>query len=341
MFRFGGKLVSSIIVDADYKIIHKPQTNWTIYNKAAGQEKMMFFQILKDAVDDLMIEYKYCGNGRPPVYLADIIKSLCIKAYHNYSFCRLESELKIAKAMGIIDVVHKRSTLTKYMQNINVTEILHKLYKVIAEPLSIIEINFAIDATGVSSKYGEKRWVKVRHTKKELSLCKQYAKLHIISGCKTNIITSAKITKGTNHESPFLKPLLEDTIKNFTPQNVLADSGYLSKNNVKIIKNIGALPFIKGKKNINVIKKGRNTAWNNMLKMWKYNQPEFAKHYHQRSNVESTFSALKRRFGDFCRCKKQESQENEILCRIVCFNASVLSKSLLLYNIKPEFIASL
>lgn len=64
----------------------------------------------------------------------------------------------------------------------------------------------------------------------------------------------------------------------------------------------------------------------------------FAEHYHKRSNVESTFSALKRKFGDFCRCKKPESQENEILTKIVCFNTTVLSEALLAYDIKPQFL---
>lgn len=54
--------------------------------------------------------------------------------------------------------------------------------------------------------------------------------------------------------------------------------------------------------------------------------------------MESTFGALKRKFGDFCRCKKPESQENEILCKIVCFNAAVLSEALLQYDLRKGFL---
>jgi len=67
----------------------------------------------------------------------------------------------------------------------------------------------------------------------------------------------------------------------------------------------------------------------------------FAEHYHKRSNVESTFGSLKRKFGDFCRCKKPESQENEILCKIVCHNTAVLSEALLSYNLNKGFMGSL
>lgn len=314
--------------------------NWSFYEKACSQEKLMFFKILKDAVDYLMIGYEYKGNGRPPAYYADIIKALCIRCYSNYSSWRAESELKIARAMGIIDDVYKRSTLNKYMQDKKVTELLHKLYKVLAEPLAEIEIYFAADATGLSNAYGNTRWMKIRHTKEEVQKKAEYSKLNIISGVKTNVICSAKVTYGTAHESPHFKPLLDDTAKIFNIKEVSADAGYLSKDNVKAISKIGAMPFIWPKKNVHITRFGPATPWNSMLRLWKENRMLFAQHYHRRSNVESTFGALKRKFGDFCRTKKIESQENEILCKVVCFNAAVLSEALLTYDLNTGFIAS-
>jgi len=100
------------------------------------------------------------------------------------------------------------------------------------------------------------------------------------------------------------------------------------------------VPYIKGKKNVHVPSKGPKSPWSYMLQMWKNHQLYFAEHYHRRSNVESTFGALKRKFGDFCRCKKPESQENEILAKIVCFNASVLAEALLSYDLKGGFITN-
>lgn len=316
------------------------QQDWPLYSKACSQEKLMFFRILKDAVDDLMIKYEYKGNGRPTAYYADILKSLCIKAYHNYSGWRLESELRIAKAMGIIDVVYKRTTLMKYLQDQKITKLLHTLYKMIAQPLSQIEVYFAADATGISNMYGNIRWMKIRHTKEELKKRREYSKLHIISGCKTNVITSVKITKGTAHESPHFKSLLYDTAKNFDIKELSADAGYLSKKNVKAVSDIGAVPFIMGKKNVFIASRGKLSSWGAMLRLWKKHQMYFAERYNRRQNVEATFGALKRKFGDFCRCKKPESQENEILCKIVCFNSAVLAEALLSYDLKPDFMDS-
>ena len=313
--------------------------DWNLYRRACSQEKLMFFRILKDAVDYMMIEGGYKGNGRPPAYYGDILKSLCIKSYHNYSGWRLESELKIARSMGIIDDVYKRTTLMKYMQDPRITKMLHKLYKIIAQPVAPIEVYFAADATGISNAYGNIRWMKVRHTKEEKKLRKQYSKIHVISGCKTNIISSVRVTRGAAHESPHFKGLLDDTAKIFSVKEISADAGYLSYDNVNSISKIGAAPFIMGKKGV-YVPRHANSAWGAMLRLWKHHQMFFAEHYSSRSNVESTFSALKRKFGDFCRCKKPESQECEIIAKIVCFNSAVLSEALLSFDLKPEFMDS-
>ncbi len=311
--------------------------DWPTYYKASRSEKMMFLKILKDAVDYLEIGYEYKGNGRPPAYYGDIVKSLCIKAYHNYSCWRLESELKIARAMGIIEFIPKRSTVNKYMKDPKINKMLNDLYKIIAEPISLIETHFSADATGIKMKYGNKRWINVRHTKEEMKQVRNYVKLHIISGVKTNCIVRCKITKGQSHESPFFKELIDDTAKVFNVKEVSADSGYLSKKNVRAIANVGAVPYIKPKKNTCIVTKGTG-AWVDMMKLWKRHQNYFYQRYHLRSNVESTFSALKRKLTDYCRCKQLAGQENEILCKIVCFNAAILSRNLLSYDLKKGFL---
>ena len=312
--------------------------NWSVYSKACSQEKLMFLRILKDAVDYLDIDYEYKGNGRPSIFTGDVLKCICIKAYHNYSWWRLESELKIARSMGIIDFVPKKTTLANYAQNPKVISLLHRLYKLIAEPLAEIEVYFAADATGISNAYGNTRWMKIRHTPQEIKHRKEYSKLHIISGIKTNCICAVKVTKGHAHESPHLKSLLDDTAKIFNIKEVSADAGYLSKDNVKAISNLGAVPYIMGKKNVYVPNKNTKSDWGMMLRLWKHHQMFFSEQYHKRSNVEATFGALKRKYGDFVRSKKPCSQETEILSKIVCFNASVLAEALLSYDLKGSFL---
>ena len=44
------------------------------------------------------------------------------------------------------------------------------------------------------------------------------------------------------------------------------------------------------------------------------------KHYHKRSNVETTFSMIKSKFCDHVRSKTDVAMVNEVLCKIICHN---------------------
>jgi transposase len=68
-----------------------------------------------------------------------------------------------------------------------------------------------------------------------------------------------------------------------------------------------------------------------------YRQDGFQAHYHLRSNVESVFSSVKRKFGGAVRSKKQAAQVNEILCKILCYNLSILAQAMQELGIEPAF----
>lgn len=52
--------------------------------------------------------------------------------------------------------------------------------------------------------------------------------------------------------------------------------------------------------------------------------PKFQQHYHKRSNAETVFSMIKRKFGDSVRSKTLTAQVNEILCKILAHNLCVV-----------------
>jgi len=68
-----------------------------------------------------------------------------------------------------------------------------------------------------------------------------------------------------------------------------------------------------------------------------YRSDEFLAAYHKRSNVESTFSAIKRKFGGSVRSKKYTAQVNEILCKVLCHNLSCLVHAMHELGIEPTF----
>ena len=313
------------------------ERDWILYEASCRREKIMFFKILKYAVDYLNIKHNYCGNGRPNAFIDDIIKSHCIRLYSNYSSWRCESELEFARSLGIIEQVYKRSTLLKYLKSPLVTSKLNELYKLIASPIAPIESHLLADASGIGQAYACKRWVEVRDKPEQW---RYYRKLHILSGAKTKIVVSCKITEGKCHESPFLPELINERPKEFCPRYISADAGFLSKSNVKAISKAGAIAFIKPKKNVSIPSRGISSAWGSMLRLWKENQDLFAQYYHVRSNVESFFSQYKRKFGFTCRAKSPVSQENEILSKIVCHNAVILARAMVEFNLDVKFMAS-
>lgn len=67
------------------------------------------------------------------------------------------------------------------------------------------------------------------------------------------------------------------------------------------------------------------------------NRDEFAAHYHKRSNVEATFSAIKRVFGDSVRSRTFPAQVNEVLLKVLCHNIRCLIHAMHELGVDPGF----
>lgn len=71
--------------------------------------------------------------------------------------------------------------------------------------------------------------------------------------------------------------------------------------------------------------------------MFEAQNDQFLAHYHKRSNVESTFSAVKRKFGASVRAKMFPAQVNEVLLKCLAYNLSVLVHAIHELRIDPAF----
>jgi transposase len=67
------------------------------------------------------------------------------------------------------------------------------------------------------------------------------------------------------------------------------------------------------------------------------NREGFNSRYHRRSNVEAVFSALKRKFGENIRSKNPVAQVNEVLCKLVAYNLTVVVHEMFENGIAPSF----
>lgn len=113
-----------------------------------------------------------------------------------------------------------------------------------------------------------------------------------------------------------------------------ADKQYASESNFQAIANIGADAYIPFRVGIT----GRSGGL--FAKAFHYfclNRDEFFRHYHKRSNVESTFSMLKAKFGDAVRSKSDVAMRNEVLCKILCHNICCLISAMYELGIRPAF----
>src|SRR5208337_3440923 len=116
-----------------------------------------------------------------------------------------------------------------------------------------------------------------------------------------------------------------------------ADKAYSSRDNLAAVAAIKANAYIPFRKDAT----GRAAGcalWNKMYHYFKMNQEEFMEHYHKRSNIESTNAAIKRKFGETLKSKNHVAQVNELLCKIIAYNLTVVIHEMYENGISPDFL---
>ncbi|MGH9254296.1 MAG: transposase, partial [Vicinamibacterales bacterium] len=149
-------------------------------------------------------------------------------------------------------------------------------------------------------------------------ISREFMKLHAMVGTKTNVVTACHVSDGHTNDSPLLPDLLNATAANFTVREVSADKGYSSHENIGTIVGFGAAPLVAFKSN--AVGYSKSPLWNRAFHYFEMNRDEFLARYHRRSNAESTFSAMKRKFGDSLRSKTRVARVNELLLKVLCHN---------------------
>lgn len=305
--------------------------DWKSYNQAQTQEKILFLEMLHE-LTCLVPPQKYKGTGRPPMDRGEMIFSMCLKIYLDFSSRRTASDIRLAQQLGYLEHTPHFNTILKYINKPEMKEILKALIDLSSMPLKHVESGFAIDASGFSTSMFS-RWFSLKQKKEDRRLFK---KAHITCGIKTNIIANIEVTDGYTHDSTMFRSLVENTFKRFEMKEVYADKGYSSRENLGIVDKCGAIPFIPFKKNATKKTKGV-LIWSTMYNYFKYNKPEFMKHYHKRSNVESIFSMIKRKQGDHLLMKNDYAQVNEVLVKALVHNICVLIQEMFEIGIRVEY----
>ena len=135
-------------------------------------------------------------------------------------------------------------------------------------------------------------------------------------------------------DSPQFGPLVRETAQGFKIDEVSADKAYNSLENFETVADCGGLGFLAFKSNSTGAKGG---IFEKMFHYFQFRQQEFMQKYHLRSNVESTFSMVKRKFGDAVRSKNETAMVNEVLCKFLCHNLCCLIQAQCELGIVAEF----
>ena len=186
------------------------------------------------------------------------------------------------------------------------------------------------------------RWLDVKYGTKEDR--RQWLKLHLMVGVKTNIVTSVEISDGYEHDYHRFKTLVQHTADNgFKMKEVSADKAYLGAENLLTTLRNGAIPYIPFKSNSVPHSKGsygpKSELWTRMYHFYSLHRAEFLEHYHKRSNIETTFHMIKSKFGQRLRSRTLTAQINEALCKVLCHNLCVVIQSVHELGIEAEFPA--
>ena len=293
------------------------QPDWPAYEAAQTNEKDEFLILLHDLCSQIE-EAPRQGRGRPPIPLADAVYSACLKIFTTLSVRRFVSDLREAHRRGFISQIPHHNSVSRTLESDDVTPVLRALVTLSSQPLRAMETEFAVDSSGFSSskfdRWFDEKWGRMRSEH-------SWVMAHVMAGTTTHVVTGVEILDKHSGDSPQFAPLVKHTAKSFTIRQVTADKAYAGTENFQAVEDAGGIAYLSFRSNTTG---GVGGIYERMYHLFCLNKEDYLRRYHRRSNVESVFSSVKRKFGDAVRSKTPTAMKNEVLAKLVCHNISQL-----------------
>ena len=307
--------------------------NWSNYNAAQSKEKRRFVALLADLYSTVP-QPPQSGKGRPRLPLSDMLFASVFKIYCGFSSRRFTSDLRQAFVDGLINTTPHFNSVSNYMANPALTDVLKSLITASSLPLKVVETDFAVDSSGFSTcRYV--RWFNRKYGREVDN--REWVKVHLMCGVNTKIVAAVDISGWQANDTNYFVPLLERVAAHFDVREVSADKAYLSRKNLNAVEVVGGMPFIPFKSN--TLEPTESGAWARMYHLFMYKREEYMQHYHKRSNIETAYSMIKGKFGSALRSKSDAGQINEALCKVLAHNICVLVQATHELGIEPVFFA--
>jgi transposase len=310
--------------------------DWVAYNRAQTNEKEQFQILLRQLCDGIRQPApEVRGRGRPALPVDDAIFAACFKVYSTVSSRRFTCDLEDAHDKGYIRHCPHFNSVLNVFDDPDTYGTLRSLIEESAGPLKAVESHFAIDSSGFSGcRYD--RWICEKYGSPHRKSLRAWCKAHVATGALTNVVAAVEVLDKNSSDTAEFPALLATTVKRFDIKEVSADLAYSSHKNLCLVAGAGAAPLIPFKSNATPAQGG---LWSKMLGYFMLNRDEFLNRYHKRSNVESTFSMIKRKFGDSVRSKGDLSMRNEVLAKILCHNLCCVIHAMYEMGVNPVFWA--
>jgi len=294
-----------------------------LYNKVQESEFLNFFEFVRYLTN-------YICKGRK---MKSMIQCLLIwRKFPNLSVRRARGFLLLLRRFDIISIdIPCFKTLSNYNENNSLQIILDKLIEKSSKPLSIIEHDFATDSTGIRTQLFS-TWFSLR-CKKRIRR-RDHLTVHTTIGVKSGIVTALNIGINQGKDNKIFREHVDKTSENFKVNEWSGDGMYWCKKNCKKVSEKGGKPYFKCKSSWNGKQDGF-PSWKEMNKDFVENKEDYDKHYHKRSNVESTNHSKKALHGNSVYSRLPSARINEETLRWINHNISVLNRAMYEWNINP------
>lgn len=288
------------------------------------------------------------GPGRPAVPQTDALLCALLWATNQKNMRREQETRDRLMAEGLLSRHIACNSVSRALTDADTTPLLEEALRRSREPfasldpdaspltLAVVGDTFAIDSTGFTpSRRGH-----YNHEKHGPDKPIPWLKCHLMISTKAHLVTSARITRSTgagSGDTSQFAPLLEETRETFPIGAVVGDGAYASRKNVALVRDAGGQPFFPPRDDAITQQRGVE-GWGDMVAFFRMHRPAFDAIYHRRSIVESVNSAIKRRFGETLRSRTETSRVNELLCKLVAYNLTVLIQNLHYLHAEDEWL---
>jgi hypothetical protein len=264
---------------------------------------------------------KLCENGKIPKYFHHVQKKtydnqqhlflLVAKEHTTYGYRKFVESLydsKIPQYISLKKIPHF-TTLHKYASRLK-SKIINQLIFLTQHLFKERGTFFGVDSTGLELDHASAHYCKRIDRTKPV---KGFVNLNAMSDLYNKIILVTKIRKYRRHDCIDF-PFMYNKVKNLDFDYLVADKGYDSEKNHKLVFESGKNSLISMKYKQLPVSKTKGHYRKKAKRTFEEGL------YSQRELTESIFSSLKRKFGSKLRARKFQTQKNELLFRILAYN---------------------